>query len=100
MIARYALITKTWERDNVAAYLPSNYVVLHEEPHPDNNDRRHWTAVVIGGRDSHGWTLDDYVLPRLASGGMHGQEIDLSHDIMKRVPAWPTPGAVNLPDSE
>jgi hypothetical protein len=84
---RYALITTTWDRDNPAAYMPSNYEVIYSEPHPDNNDRRQWTQHVIAGTDNAGWTLDGYVLPRLASGGMYGTEIDLSHEVMKRVPA-------------
>jgi hypothetical protein len=85
---RYALITSTWDRDNPAAYMPANYEVVYSEPHPDRGEhsRTQWTQHVIAGRDSHGWTLDGYVLPRLASGGMYGQEIDLSHEVMKRVP--------------
>jgi hypothetical protein len=31
--------------------------------------------VLIGGRDESGWTLDGYVLPRLASGMYYGSEI-------------------------
>jgi hypothetical protein len=31
--------------------------------------------VLIAGEDDHGWTLDGYVLPRLASGLMPGREI-------------------------
>ena len=94
-IARYAQVTLTWDRDKPEAYMPSNYAVLHTGEHPDNPK---WRAAVIGGYDSAGWTLDAYVLPRLASGGMHGQEIDLSHPVMKQVPSWPTPGAVSLPE--
>lgn len=80
---RYALITLTWDRDNPVAYMPANYEVMHIEP-----DETHpgWRVAVIGGRDNAGWTLTEYVLPRLASGGMSGQEIDLSHPVMKRVP--------------
>lgn len=113
-VKRYALVTLSWERDNPAAYMPANYEVLHVEPyveqlwiaerdrrdddvtleHSDRQDggsliersRPDWRNAVIGGYDNAGWTLDDYVLPRLASGGMHGREIDLSHWIMKRVP--------------
>lgn len=81
---RYALVTLGWERDNPEPYMPANYEVLHFESHPD---RSNWRLCVIGGRDNAGWTLDGYVLPRLASGGMPGVEIDLSHPIMKRVPA-------------
>jgi hypothetical protein len=83
---RYALVTLTWERDNPEPYMPGNYRVLHIEPSPD---RENWRQAVIGGEDRAGWTLDDYVLPRLASGGMYGHEIDLSHPVMKRVPDEP-----------
>ena len=84
---RYALVTLPWERDNPEPYMPANYSVLHIEPHPDKPDV--WRQAVIGGYDRAGWTLDDYVLPRLASGGMSGHEIDLSHEVMKRVADCP-----------
>lgn len=51
----------------VAAYLPSNYEVWGWD---DTG-----TAVVVKGHDSAGWTLDDYVLPRLASGCLFGTEV-------------------------
>lgn len=47
--------------DRVAQYLPSNYHALGVK---DTGE------VVICGRDVAGWTLDDYVIPRLASGWM------------------------------
>lgn len=50
----------------VADYLPSNYKVLYE----DSNGQ----GILIGGEDDHGWTLDDYVIPRLGSGLMVAQE--------------------------
>jgi hypothetical protein len=43
----------------VARFLPSNYEVIAE--HPSG-------VVTIQGTDSAGWTMEDYVLPRLASG--------------------------------
>lgn len=58
----------------VAAYLPSNYrvtgvsverVTTHANGH----------VVTVEGEDSAGWTLDGYVLPRLASGLYFGKEI-------------------------
>ena len=57
--------------ETVAAYMPGNYRVIGM----DGED------VLIGGTDNHGWTLDDYVIPRLASGMMHCTEIklDLEH---------------------
>ena len=87
-MTRYALITTTSDRDNVAAYLPSNYRVIHTEPRDltDTATREGWKSVVIEGKDTCGWTLDSYVLPRLASGNLHAVEIDLSHPVMKRIP--------------
>ena len=83
---RYAIVTTTSDRDNVAAYMPGNYEVIYSEPSRESFAREGWRSVVIAGEDNAGWTLDGYVLPRLASGMMTGHEIDLSHDIMKRVP--------------
>lgn len=51
--------------DTVARYLPSNYEATAG---PDG-------AVIVTGHDEAGWTLDSYVLPRLASGLMWGREI-------------------------
>lgn len=52
----------------VAAYLPQNYRIL-------GNDGPN---IIIGGVDNRGWTLDDYIIPRLASGMMICKEIDLT----------------------
>ncbi len=49
----------------VAAYLPANYTVIGEGSE----------GVLIVGKDSAGWTLQDYVLPRLASGLWFGREL-------------------------
>ena len=85
-IKRYAIVTTTSERDNVAAYLPSNYEVIYREPSQVDYAREHWQSVVIAGRDNAGWTLDGYIIPRLASGMFFATEIDLSHEIMQRIP--------------
>ena len=47
-------------------YLPSNYkaVVCGD-------------TVLIYGRDDHGWTMDGYVIPRLASGLIIATEIKI-----------------------
>lgn len=50
----------------VAAYLPSNYEVV-DLILPD--------IVVIAGVDNAGWTLDGYVIPRLASGMIRAEEV-------------------------
>ena len=68
MSERYAIIT-TSTPDAVAAYMPANYMVM---------GRSADGAVLISGVDNCGWTLEDYVLPRLASGLYWGREI--GHD--------------------
>lgn len=52
----------------VRAYLPQNYLVVAEDEAE--------CTVTISGKDVAGWTLDDYVLPRLASGLMFAKEIE------------------------
>ena len=70
----------------VASYLPSNYKVIGTGR--DEVWEGHFEDVVlIEGRDDHGWTLDRYVAPRLGSGMMRCDEIDLSHKLMKEVAA-------------
>jgi hypothetical protein len=49
----------------VKAYLPANYAVTGE-------DGRY---VYFEGHDNAGWTLEDYVIPRLASGLHSAREI-------------------------
>ena len=47
----------------VRRYLPHNYdahLTIH--------------GITIEGEDSAGWTMQDYVLPRLASGGIYAVE--------------------------
>ena len=67
MFIRYALVSARPE--SIAAYLPDNYRVIGSVD----------GETVIGGRDVAGWTLDAYVIPRLASGLYFATEIDLSH---------------------
>ena len=52
----------------VAAYLPANYSVIGMQ----GND------VLIAGFDNHGWTMDDYVIPRLGSGMLLAKELALN----------------------
>lgn len=49
---------------SIRRYLPGNYVA-------DSDGR----DVYLHGFDRMGWTLDGYVLPRLASGMYYGEEI-------------------------
>ena len=53
---------KANEIEAIRRYLPNNYSAFtwgHD--------------VVIVGQDSAGWTMEDYVIPRLASGLYHVQ---------------------------
>lgn len=95
---RYAIIRGARDQAEVEAYLPNGYRVIHEAferlhifsaTAPDGKRQvGERTVFVIEGEDYAGWTLDDYVLPRIASSGnMGGEEIDLSHPIMKSIPA-------------
>lgn len=100
MFKRYALVRGqgvTIER--VAACLPSNYkaVWYGKTTWHYNATYGKWAqvpglvddVVLVEGRDREngGFGLDTYVIPRLGSGGMRADEIDLSHPIMKEVPA-------------
>lgn len=86
--------------EKVAAYMPANYKVIWAGVAPvycQNYLTGQLTSeevalppepcVVIQGKDNAGWTLEKYVAPRLGSGLMGCNEIDLSHPIMKLVPA-------------
>lgn len=63
LVARSAIGGPTGEV--VASYLPANYKVAKVTE----------TEVTVMGHDSHGWTLDDYVIPRLASGLISAKEV-------------------------
>jgi hypothetical protein len=76
-IKRYALVNGLHATaETVARYLPGNYRVLGTTTH----------GVVIQGTDQAGWTLDNYVAPRLGSGLMWAVEVDLSHPALKEIP--------------
>lgn len=62
---RIAAIQET-DFSKVEAYLPGNYRFLGYDSNGD---------IIIAGEDNHGWTLDGYVIPRLASGLIHCREV-------------------------
>jgi hypothetical protein len=53
--------------EQVQDYLPSNYNVVHVDPNGQ--------GILIAGEDDHGWTMGEYVLPRLASGLIVANEV-------------------------
>lgn len=94
---RYAIVRGyNLTASRVAAYLPGNYRVegelseatdLFSSVHPAGFKRDgERLVVVISGVDEAGWTFESYVSPRLGSGNMAAQEIDLSHPAMKSIP--------------
>jgi hypothetical protein len=62
---RTAIVTGTQDLRAVRAYLPSNYQAVADS---DTG------LITISGRDNAGWTLDGYVIPRLASGLITAKE--------------------------
>lgn len=65
-LRRAVVTSKASSLTAVRAYLPSNYTA--EQPDPLG-------PVYIAGHDNAGWTLDGYVLPRLASGMHIAEEV-------------------------
>lgn len=56
----------------VRAYLPANYRITEATE----------TRITIAGNDVAGWTLDGYVIPRLASGLISAREIrDIGREV-------------------
>ena len=56
---------------SIERYMPANYEAFAAGP-----------DVIIVGHDNAGWTLDDYVIPRLASGLYHAEELHPTHERM------------------
>jgi hypothetical protein len=56
---RYAIVlSKSSELETIQRYLPANYSAFQNAGGP----------IIIRGEDNAGWTLEGYVIPRLASG--------------------------------
>lgn len=72
--ARFAVVRGARSVKEVLAYLPDNYGLM-ESFEEENGPRKPRLVVIIGGTDRFGWTLDSYVIPRLASGLIGAQEI-------------------------
>lgn len=69
---RYAAVKgRGLTRQTLERYLPENYKIVEEpDPHWPGDDE--W---LIAGIDVAGWTLDGYVIPRLASGLYWAREL-------------------------
>jgi len=72
--SRFAVIRGATSVKQAEAYLPGNYV-LCESFWAADGLKAPKLIVIIGGKDNAGWTMDDYVVPRLASGLLWATEI-------------------------
>ena len=73
MKLRFALVQNEIDIDRVEPYMPGNYQVKHFALQlPDGEIAEH---LIIIGTDVAGWTMDEYVIPRLASGLIFAEEI-------------------------
>ncbi len=68
---REAIVLGENNIERIAAFLPSDYSVEVRPELHDEGDK-----IVIFGHDNAGWTLDGYVIPRLASGMIFAQEVN------------------------
>lgn len=59
--------------ERLERFLPSNYSIVGQVD--ERGTLAGITCYLIEGVDNAGWTLDGYVLPRLASGSIFGKEI-------------------------
>jgi hypothetical protein len=62
---RVAKVISDTDVKRVQAYLPANYLAHQTAEH----------GIIIIGADSAGWTMDGYVIPRLASGLIIAREL-------------------------
>jgi hypothetical protein len=85
---RYALVsTHSATPETIDRYLPANYQRVAEVDLLVENGNILRKYVLIEGEDNSGWTLDGYVIPRLASGLIGAHAIDKSHPAMKALAA-------------
>jgi hypothetical protein len=65
MTTRFAIVKGARDSVMLERYLPSNYYIVGGAKE----------GFIIAGSDNDGWTLDDYVIPRLSSGNMGCREL-------------------------
>ena len=94
-MTRLALITG--DADRIKAYLPSNYYLSARRGHAAIGGPG---QVLIEGNDSQGWTLEGYVLPRLASGLLFGYEVNLTGDRIYRCTCCGNADRMSTADTE
>ena len=76
---RFACVHGPCNPETVRAYMPANYHVTVLRPGYANQ------TILISGEDRAGWTLDGYVIPRLASGLIFAAEKDSVEEVRARI---------------
>jgi hypothetical protein len=78
---RYATVMGRSDPSELEAYLPANYRLIGGDAE---------SGWIIEGEDDAGWTLDEYVIPRLASGLLACVEVTAAEvdEILGPVVAW------------
>jgi len=69
---RLAIVKNAESAKKLYRYMPANYVIL------GGIDGEY----LIGGYDEAGWTLDGYVIPRLASGLIWATEVTDNQEVV------------------
>lgn len=78
---RYATVTNVRDHAVLERYLPDNYRVgTHINGEATGGE------FIIVGEDVAGWTLDDYVIPRLSSGLIWATEIAADDPRVAQIP--------------
>jgi hypothetical protein len=65
------LVVRAGSKKEIEAYLPANFRVSYISNLPDGK-----VDAVVEGYDMKGWTMADYVIPRLQSGNIWGTRFD------------------------
>ena len=74
---KFAIVRGARSAKELWAYLPNNFVIVGggDQIRQRGGKDELRSEYIIGGLDSHGWTLEDYVIPRLGSGSIGCREI-------------------------
>lgn len=71
--ARTLAATGARDAEHLSSYLPANYRVVGHTDFKTESDGR--PAYKIVGFDNAGWTVEDYIIPRLYTGGIYVTEV-------------------------
>jgi hypothetical protein len=82
---RYAVVSGG-TAEAIEGYLPANYRMVCPVADVFNGElsSRPLPGFLIAGEDDSGWTLDEYVIPRLRSGLYGCREVDAAESVVMR----------------